>query len=156
SRFRLEFDYTGTADVTPFLVLPELISFMETIVPRRADDGPWAWASLMRFNRENTLRGRDILCRELGAAAPAPDEMIAALASVPIRERGPGEPAEPTMYHDPLQDRLIRRWGIQAPIVLYPPGVPGARTRLVRIAMQAYNTVQQVEYLAQALKSELA
>lgn len=156
SRFRLEFDYTGTAEVTPFLVLPELISFMETIVPRRADDGPWAWASLMRFNRENTLRGRDILSRELGVPAPAPDEMIAALASVPIRERRPDEPAEPTRYHDPLQDRLIAGWGVQAPIVLYPPGVPGARTRLARIAMQAYNTTEQVAYLAHALKSELA
>lgn len=159
-KFRVEFDYTGTADVTPFLVLPELITFMDTLVPRRADDPPHAWASLMRHNRENTLRGRDILCRELRVTSqPAPDDMLASLASVPIPDRTlpkPGEALPVTKYHDPIQDRLIANWGIQAPIVLHPPGDPTATQRAVRIAMQCYNSLEQVEYLARAVKQELA
>lgn len=148
SRFRLEFDYTGTADVTPFLVLPTLIEFMGSLVPG-------GWDGLMRRNREMALRGRDELCRALGAVPPAPDGMIGSLASVRIPARDPAAPVEPTRYHDPLQDRLIKEWGIQAPIVLFPPGVPGATMRMVRIAMQVYNTVGQVEYLALALEAEL-
>jgi isopenicillin-N epimerase len=124
------------------------------------------WSAIMEHNRAQALRGREILCRELAGlgggagTVAAPEEMIAALASVPIPDRvfpKPGDPPPPTTrYHDPVQDVLIHKWGIQAPIVLFPPGVPTARTRAVRIAMQVYNSLEQVEYLARVLKEELA
>ena len=145
SRLRLEFDYTGTADVSGFVVLPQSIRFMESMVSG-------GWAEIMRRNRELALRGREVLCRELGATMPAPESMIASLASVAIADRTAAEAAMPTKYHDALQDRLIERWGIQAPIVVHPRG---SNRRMVRIAMQVYNTVEQVEYLARALREEL-
>jgi isopenicillin-N epimerase len=114
----------------------------------------------MRHNHENALRGRDVLCRVLGEKPPAPDDMLGSLASVGIPDRPapkPGETLKPSKYHDPLQDRLIEKWGIQAPIVVFPPGTPAGQPckRMVRIAMQVYNTVGQVEYFAQALREEL-
>ncbi len=145
SGFRLEFDYTGTADVSAFLVLPALIEHMNAMLPG-------GWTGLMAQNRAMALRGRDVLCRELRSDAPAPDEMIGALVSVPIADRRAEEEALPTKYHDALQDRLIARWGVQVPIVVFPAR---SRKRLVRISMQVYNTIEQVEYLASALRAEL-
>jgi isopenicillin-N epimerase len=143
-RFRLEFDYCGTDDVTGWLVLPELIRFMDGLLPG-------GWPEVVFRNREQALRGREILARELGVALPAPDHMIGALATVPIADRTEAEAQTPTKYHDALQDRLIAKWGVQAPVVVFPAG---SNRRWVRIAMQVYNTLGQVEYLARALREE--
>lgn len=145
TRFRLEFDWTGTADVSPFLVLPDLIEYMDRLMPG-------GWPEILFHNRELALKGRVLLCRELDAEPPCPDSMIASLAAVPIADRTPEAAARPTRYHDALQDRLIASWGIQAPIVVFPRDT---HRRMVRIAAQVYNTIEQVEYLAQALREEI-
>jgi isopenicillin-N epimerase len=144
-RLRLEFDYSGTADLSPYLVLPDLIRFMDGLVPG-------GWPEILFRNRELAIRGRAILCREWNAHPPAPESMIASLAAVPIRERTEAEAAMPTRYHDALQDRLVSHWHIQAPVVVFPHG---GRERMVRIAAQLYNSLEQVEYLARAIKEEL-
>jgi hypothetical protein len=79
--------------------------------------------------------------------------MIATLASVPIADRRPGDELRPTRYHDALQDALLGTWRLQAPIVVFPAG---SSRRMVRIAAQVYNSIDQVEYLARALRHELA
>lgn len=145
-RYRLEFDYCGTEDVTGFLVLPELIKFMDGLLPG-------GWPEILFRNRELAIRGREVLCRELNVAPPAPEHMIASLAAVPIPDRTDAHTAIPTRYHDALQDRLIQKWGIQTPINVFPLGTS---RRAVRIAAQVYNTLDQVEYLARALREELA
>lgn len=145
-RFRLEFDYCGTEDVTGFLLLPELIAYMDGLVPG-------GWPEILFRNRELAIRGREVLCRQLGAMPPAPEHMIASLAAVPIADRTEAQAAVPTRYHDALQDRLIQKWGIQVPINVFPLG---SNCRAVRIAAQLYNTMEQVEYLARALRDELA
>lgn len=144
-RFRLEFDWTGTADVSAFLVLPELIEWMDRLLPG-------GWPQVLFHNRELALKGRALLCREMGVEPPCPDSMIASLAAVPIADRTPEEAARPTRYHDALQDRLIAEWGVQAPIVVFPAG---SNRRMVRIAAAIYNSIEQVEYLARALRHEL-
>ena len=152
SRFRLEFDYTGTGDFSAALCVPLCIDYLATLHPE-------GWAGIYRENRQLAIRGRRVLCDAMGVAPPAPEEMLGTMASVPIATRPEGRSVPPTKYHDALQDELIRRWGVQVPIFPFASGVTESRQpalRLVRIACQLYNTIEQVEYLAGALRSELA
>lgn len=144
SLFRVEADYTGTWDMTPALCIPECVAFMESLAPG-------GWAEVRRRNREAAVAGRRILCERLGAEPPAPESMLGSMATVPVRARTAAEAAVPTRYHDALQDRLIAKWRVQAPVVLFPLG---SDRRWVRIAMQAYNTLDEVRYLADALVAE--
>lgn len=156
SRFRIEFDYTGTFEMTPFLCVPEAVRFLSSLVPGGLH-------GLMEHNRRMTLEARKILCKALGAEAPAPESMIGSLASVPLPDP-PGGVIRPSArgYHDRLVDELIERHGIQVPVVPFPPPIPGAhygphhpQKRLLRVAMQAYNALEQVQYLAECVRDEL-
>ena len=77
TRFRLEFDWTGTADPTPYLTLPAAIDWMAAQVPG-------GWPEVMATNHALALGGRDRLVAALGIAAPAPDSMIGSMATIPI------------------------------------------------------------------------
>lgn len=168
SRFRVEMDYTGTFDVTPYLCVPACIRFLASLAggPVEGADELEGLGVVMKANRERAIRGREILCRELGVEPPVPDRMLGAMAAVPLPDP-PGGVIRPSAlgYHDRLWDELILRHGIQVPVFPFPPlNLPGRSTdfgplnpqrRLIRIAMQAYNTLEQVEYLARCLKEEL-
>ncbi len=80
-RFRLEFDWTGTADPSPYLCVPLSIAFLGSLLPG-------GWPELMDRNRALALAARKLLCDTLGVDPPCPDEMIGTLASVPFA-RGP-------------------------------------------------------------------
>jgi isopenicillin-N epimerase len=150
SRYHLEFDWTGTFDPTPWLCVPEALRFMSSQLAARTsqenrDGGPASWREVMRRNRELALRGRDVLCRALAIDPPAPDAMLGAMAAVPLPD-GDQETA-PSLYGDPLQDRLLFEHGIEVPIIPwpYPP------KRLLRISAQLYNEIADYEKLAEAL-----
>jgi isopenicillin-N epimerase len=103
----------------------------------------------MAENRRLALAGRDRLCAALGVPPPASDDMIGALAAVPLPPSPPDAPPPVSaLYADPLQDRLFAR-GIEVPIVPWP--APPAR--LVRISAQLYNSIDDYEALASALLS---
>lgn len=144
SMFRLEADYTGTADMTAALCIPQAIAFLGSLF-----EG--GWPEVRRRNREFALAARKLLCDRLGVAPPAPDSMIGSIATVPLRERSPQEAAIPTRHHDALQDRLMVNWRIESPIVLFPLG---SSHRWVRVSGQVYNTLAEYEYLARALVAE--
>lgn len=154
SRYWLEFDYAGTTDFSAWLSVPLAIEYMDSLHPR-------GWTGVFEHNRSLALRGRELLCRELGAEPGAPAEMIGTLASVEIPARPASAPVPATRYHDPLQDRLIAR-RVQAP--LYPfsgprpgsPALPDRPRRLLRIACQMYNSIEQIAFLARVVKEELA
>lgn len=138
SRYLLEFDWTGTADPTAILCIPEAIRFCEGL-------HPGGLPALRANNRALALYARDRLCAALGVPAPAPDDMIGHLAAVPLPDGAP-EPQKTSLYSDPLQDALYAR-GIEVPIIPWPK--PPAR--LVRISAQAYNAKEQYDRLADAL-----
>jgi isopenicillin-N epimerase len=144
SRFRLEADYMGTADMSPVLCIPSALAFMGSLLPG-------GWPEIRRRNRDMALAARDLLCHRLGGRPPAPDSMIGSIATIPLRARTDAEAAIPTRYHDALQDRLIERWRIQVPIVTFPLG---SNQRWVRVSGQVYNTRAEYEYLARALLAE--
>jgi isopenicillin-N epimerase len=151
SRFRLLFDFAGTADYAPFLAAPFALDAMAAMSPGGGDEGRvGGWPGIMKHNRDLALAGRAILIAALGTEPTCPESMVGALATATLPARTAREADAPTAYHDPLQDRLITHWSIQVPIVPFP--APPARH--VRIAAQVYNTPDQYRYLARALLAE--
>ncbi|WP_446875268.1 aminotransferase class V-fold PLP-dependent enzyme [Phormidesmis sp. 146-35] len=130
SRFQLEFDWTGTDDPTAYLSVPEAIRFMGSLLPG-------GWIELMAQNRAKALAARQILSQILQVSAPSPDEMVGALATLPL----------PDGSYTALQDALLEQFGIEVPIVPYPT-VP---RRLVRVSAQIYNQLDQYDYLGRSL-----
>jgi isopenicillin-N epimerase len=142
SRFRLEFDWTGTSDPTAWLTVPKAIEYLGGLLPG-------GWAALMARNRALALEARRLLCDVLKAPLPAPDEMIGSLASIRVPD-GPTEVGWRRV--DPLQRRLFDAWSIEVPVMTWP----AAPRRLLRISAQLYNRREHYERLAQALVKELA
>ena len=144
SRFRLEFDWVGTQDFTPFLCVPEALRFMGSLLPG-------GWSELMEHNRQSALRARNILGDALQAPPPCPDEMLGSLATVALPD---GEPASPrsALEIDPLQDALFEKFHLEVPVVSWP----APPKRWVRVSSQIYNTDAQYRRLASALRRLLA
>jgi isopenicillin-N epimerase len=138
SRWLLEFDWAGTDDPTPWLCMPTAIDFLQGLLPG-------GLPALRAHNRALLLAGRAILCRALGCEAPAPEDMLAALATLPLPTGDPREDSCVTGT-DPLGDALFAR-GIEVPIMRWPSDA----TRWIRISAQIHNSVDQYERLAEAL-----
>jgi isopenicillin-N epimerase len=138
SRFRLEFDWLGTADPTAYLTVPEAISYMGSLLPG-------GWSALMAHNRATALAARDRLCFALGVPRPAPDSMIGSLAAVPVPAGFGYAPkdGEP----DPLHTTLFDRFGLELPVFTWP----ALSVRILRVSAQIYNTAADYERLAAAL-----
>jgi isopenicillin-N epimerase len=142
TRFRLEFDFTGTDDPTPYLCVPAALRFLDGLLPGGI-------AALQLRNRELALRARERLCRALGTAPPAPASMIGSLASVMLHATA--KPAVPPHGLDPLQAALYERHRVEVPVMCWPQPA----LRLLRVSPQAYNSDAQYEYLATAVASEI-
>ena len=138
SRFELEFAWTGTHDPTPYLCAPAALDFLVSLWPGGLDE-------LMARNRALCLEARRVLCEALGLQSPCPDEMIGALASLPLPP-GDADVFDATAT-DPLQDALRHQHQIEVQVYPWPP--PAGR--LLRISAQAYNSVEQYAYLAGAM-----
>jgi isopenicillin-N epimerase len=171
SRFRLEFDWTGTADPSAYLALPVALRF-------GAGLRLGGWAGQMAANRAVAAAGRAALLAALGLSAPAPEEMLGALAAVPLPEPQRPRPAVATaspLDDDPLQAELREAYAIEVPILSWPQpwrvarpdppvvlgsprnsGPPRPGGRLLRISAQAYNDLAEYRYLAAALAAVLA
>ena len=137
SRFRIEWDWTGTSDPTPWLCIPAALRAVGAMVPG-------GWPEVMARNRASALLGRDLLCEALGIERPAPDDMIGSLASVPLPDAHVA-PAPP-LYIDSLQDALWAR-GIEVPVMPWPAW-PG---RALRIAPHLYTEREEIERLTRFL-----
>jgi isopenicillin-N epimerase len=142
-RYAVEFLWTGTLDSTPALAVPAALRFLGELLPG-------GWDALRAHNRALALAGRGLVADALGIRLPCPDEMIGAMASLPVPAlpRFGASSATSALSLDPLQDALFRDHRIEAP-VLTCPAHPG---RLLRISAQAYNTLGDYERLAAALR----
>jgi isopenicillin-N epimerase len=143
SRFRLEFDWTGTQDPTAWLTVPKAIDYLGALVPG-------GWPALMARNCALALDMRRLLCAATGTEPACPDEMIGSLASVVLPDSLTGETG--WRVRDPLQARLFDGWGIEVPIMRWP----ASPRRLIRVSAQLYNSADQYARLAEALRQELA
>jgi isopenicillin-N epimerase len=143
TRFRLEFDWTGTQDPTAWLAVPRAIEYLGGLV-----EG--GWPALMARNRALALEARRLLCAAAGTAPACPDEMVGSLAAVILPDSVTTETG--WRVPDPLQARLFGAHRIEVPIMRWP----APPRRLVRVSCQLYNDSSQYTRLADALRKELA
>ena len=143
SRFRLEFDWTGTQDPTAWLTVPMAIEYLGGLIPG-------GWPALMARNHAVALDARRLLCAAAGTPPPCPDQMLGSLASVVLPDSTTTETG--WRVRDPIQGRLFDGWGIEVPIMRWP----APPRRLLRISAQLYNSPDQYARLADALGKELA
>ena len=136
-----QFDWTGTDDPSAWLAVPDALDTVASLHPQ-------GWEGVRRSNRELCLAGRDILIESLGIDQPAPDDMIGAIASVPLPDSR--KPA-PNIF-DPLMAALRSKWNIEAMVFTWP----SAPQRLLRISAQQYNRIDEFHRLAQAVNAELS
>jgi isopenicillin-N epimerase len=142
SRFRMEFNWTGTSDPTAWLTVPKAIEYIGSLVPG-------GWPAVMARNRGLALEARRLVCEAAGSAPVCPDEMIGSIASILLPD---GSTDVAWRRPDPIQRRLFDEWQIEVPVMNWP----AAPRRLVRISAQLYNRTDHYERLARALTKELA
>lgn len=143
SRFRLEFDWLGTGDPTPWLCVPKALEVVGALEPG-------GWPEVRAKNRALAIEARRLLLRALGTAAPAPESMLGSMAAVILPSAATGPGALPgTNLIDPVQDRLFREHRIEVPVFTFGPH------RCLRISAQRYNTLADFERLAAALPRAL-
>lgn len=148
-RFRLEFDWTGTADPTPWLSIPAAIEFLTGLFPN-------GLAGVREHNRAMALAARESLRETLGTVLPIPDDMIGSLATLVLPASKQSEKApEALLGIDPLQDRLFAKHGIEVPIIAMEPALTNWPGRFVRISAQVYNDPEDYRRLGKALAEEL-
>ena len=140
SRFRLEFDWSGTDDPTAYLCVGEAIRYMGSLLPG-------GWPEVMTQNRALACAARRVLCEALGIPPPSPESMLGSLASVPLPASHEA-PSPRRPRQDPLQQKLFERFAIEVPVMVWP----APPRRLVRISAQLYNTPADYERLAEALR----
>jgi isopenicillin-N epimerase len=141
SQFQLEFDWTGTHDPSPFLSVPAAIKYVSSLMPS-------GWPEVQRRNHTLALAARKLICDALEIDLPCPDELIGSLAAIPIPAAMADSKPKPPLFLDPLQDKLLRDYGIEVPVIPWPAWPQ----RLLRVSAQLYNSLPQYERLAIALK----
>lgn len=136
--FRAEFDWTGTRDPSPWLAIPAAMDTVGAL-------WPGGWPQHRDRNRQLALAARDLLCQAVDTAPPAPDAMISHLAAVVLPPEIAVE-GQPGPHGDPLRDWLWRNHRIEVPVFVWNG------LRILRVAVQAYNSLDQYETLAGVLR----
>ncbi len=129
-----EFDWVGTRDPSPYLAVPAAIRFL-------ADYG------LQRF-RQDTHKlarlARQLVSEAAGAEPLVPDspQWYGPMLSFAL----PASQVQPQPgLHDPLQEALWQRFRIEVPVWTW------RQTRLLRVSCHLYNSVDDLQRLADAL-----
>lgn len=136
SAFNHAFDYAGTDDVTMYLTIADSINWL-------ANAHPDGIEGLMKRNRAMCLAGRNLICEAIGVNPPVPESMLGPLSTIdlPMTSQTARE----------IKQKLMDDYRIQVPVWGTPSG-----SVAVRISVQVYNSIEQFEYLALALKEILS
>lgn len=149
SFFQTEFDFIGTQDYTPMMCIADAMELVPAMI-----EGDWQM--VRSRNHALAIEARDLLCERLGIEPPVPDSMLGSMATIPIPLPPPTWKPGPSRYHDAIQDRLVDRHRIQVPAWFIADEAGRPRVRFIRISAQLYNSIEQYQYLAEALLQELA
>lgn len=134
------FDWVGTLYPTPWLCVGAALDWCGALLPG-------GWPALMQRNHELACAARRLLAEALAVEPPCPEELLGAMATLPLPERLQGETPSPGAVV-PLQLLLPEKAGIQIPVVNW--GEPARR--YLRLSAQAYNSLAQYAYLAATLQ----
>ena len=140
SRFRLEFDWTGTEDPSAFLSVPTAIRFLEGLLPG-------GLPALLAENHRAALTARQAICDATGTLPPCPDAMVGSMASVLLP--GPAEELTGVLTIDPLQEALFARFGIEIPVFPWPQ----LGQRILRVSTPIYVDMPEIDALIAALRA---
>ena len=146
ARFRAEFDWPGTVDPTAALCVPGAIDFVGQLF-----DGGWDEARSR--NHALCVAGRTVLCEALEIAPPCADAQIGSMASLPLPEHSTRDriTLRSALDRDPLRGRILDQHGIEVPII----ECAAHDGRLLRVSAALYNTIEDFEALATALRRTL-
>ena len=149
-RFRLEFDWTGTTDPTPWLCIPTAIRFLSEMLPIGLTE-------LREHNRAMALAARAYLTNLFGTQIAVPESMIGSLAAIVLPDHTPPIPvSEPPTGVAPLQENLFTKHNIEVPIIATNPPLVGWPKQFVRISAQIYNDPEEYRRLGKALVEEIS
>ncbi len=129
------FWWTGTRDGSSWLSIPEAFAFADRL----------GVAAIQRHNRAMVREASALLAEAWGVETSTPDEMIAAMALVPLPEGAAFQ-----ISHDGrarIQSRLWRDHRIACPCVLFEGRL------YLRISAQIYNDRSDYERLARAIEA---
>lgn len=143
--FRLEFDWTGTADPTPFLSVPAAIDAVGALLPG-------GWDEVRDRNRRLAALARARLVSVPGVEVIAPGSMNASM--VALRIAGTPGPEARAGGEDPLAAAL-REAGVEVPVFGWPREST-ATHRLLRVSTHLHTTQSDIDRLAAALRTSLA
>jgi len=141
-KIRLEFDWPGTQDITPWLCIPKSIAYIGSLL-----NG--GWSAIMAHNKKLAIEARDIIHEVLETPKLCPDSMIVGLSAVAL----PGDESitKSVLAPDPLHTLLFEKYNIQVPVF----GWPHHNRRYLRTASYLYNSIEEYHYLANILKEEI-
>lgn len=144
SRFRLEFDWTGTWDPSGLITIP-------TVIDQLGGLYKGGWEEVMERNRALAIEGREIICQALKIETPAPVQMLGSMAALRLPVSDDNLPIVVDKV-DPLKSLMRTQYRIEVSLSpwLSPPG------RFLRISAQLYNSLADYTRLAEALVAELA
>ncbi len=141
SFLHLEFDWTGTADYTPYILVPNCIDFLSSLFPG-------GWVELARRNHKLVLQARNMLCEKFDIAEPAPPGMIGSMACIPVLPKDISPDNPEIARYGSVQNMLFHKYKIEVPVVSFEE----CPKLLVRISAQAYNSMDDYVKLACALE----
>jgi isopenicillin-N epimerase len=136
--FQDRFDWAGTFDPTAWFCAAAAIAWLGRRVPG-------GWKEIYARNHALAVQARRLLCRRLRLEPPCPEDMLGAMATLPLPERFQGRPR--TAKLDPEQLQLYDQFGIEVPFLRF--GRP--ERRYFRVSAQLYNSPAEYEFLARAL-----
>ncbi|MCX8051106.1 MAG: aminotransferase class V-fold PLP-dependent enzyme [Chlorobi bacterium] len=125
-----EFDFTGTKDWSAYLSAPAGLAFLQRLGFERA----------RQYNRTLALHAQSVLAEALAIEPPAPPEMIAYLAAVPLAGRG-----RTLDDAQRIHDWLFDEHRIEVPVFAFDGML------VLRTASQVYNEADEYDYLADVL-----
>jgi isopenicillin-N epimerase len=138
--FQNRFDWAGTLDPTPWFCVAEAFRWLENLLPG-------GWRELRQHNHDLAVNARRLLCKRLQVAPPCPERLLGSMTTIPLPERFQGVRASGKIDAEQLQ--LYDRFGIEVPFSR--TGSP--ERRWFRVSAQIYNSLEEFEYLAEALQA---
>jgi isopenicillin-N epimerase len=144
SQFRREFDWTGTADPTPYLVVPTALDAVGGMVAG-------GWPAVVARNARVAAEARRLLIAAAGRPAIGPETMLGSMAAVELPPDG-GFASRDPVAPDPLKGRLLDS-GIEVPVHAWPrdPAPGERRHRLLRVSAHLHNDPAEFAHLADIL-----